>query len=149
VTAVRDLAGIAMASPYTYSFTTGSDLLFSETTLNSASAVVGGVQTVLTVPPGSTTGVSRTAPLQVTFTDAVMAASIINGGARIVVSATSEVIPVTVTMSADGKIATLTPVSSLAATTQYQLQVNYAAAVFNQAGYQISGYSLFNFTTTF
>jgi hypothetical protein len=32
---------------------------------------------------------------------------------------------------------------------QYQLQVNYAAAVFNQAGYQISGFSLFNFTTTF
>ena len=52
-------------------------------------------------------------------------------------------------MSADGKTVTLTPVSSLAATTQYQLQVNYAAAVFNQAGYQISGFSLFNFTTTF
>jgi hypothetical protein len=59
-------------------------------------------------------------------------------------------VPVTVTMSADGMTATLTPVSSLAATTQYQLQVNYSAAVFNEAGYQIiSGYRLFNFTTTF
>ena len=148
VTGVRDLAGIAMSSPYSYSFTTGPDFLFAETTLTSASAVVGGIQTLLTTS-GSTTGVSRTAPLQLTFTNPVTAASVMNGGARIVVSATSEVIPVTVTMSADGKTVTLTPVSSLAATTQYQLQVNYGAALFNEAGYQVSGYSLFNFTTTF
>ena len=148
VTGVRDLAGIAMSAPYAYSFTTGADLLFNETTLSSASALVGGVQTLMTTAT-STSGVSRTAPLQLTFTDPVIAASIMNGGARIIVTATSAVIPVTVGMSADGKTVTLTPVSALDATTQYQLQVNYAAAVFNQAGYQVSGYSLFSFTTTF
>jgi len=149
LTGIRDLAGIAMTSPYAYSFTTGADLLFNETTLSSASALVGGVQTLMTTST-STSGVSRTAPLQLTFTDPVLAASIMNGGARIVVTATSTVIPVTVATSPDGKTVTLTPVSALDATTQYQLQVNYVAAVFNQAGYQIiSGGQLFNFTTTF
>ena len=148
LTGVVDLAGLAMSGPYVYSFTTGPDLLFNETTLSSASAVVGGIQTLLTTS-GSTTGVSRSAPLQLTFTDPVLPASIMNAGARIVVSATSVVIPVTVTMSADGKTVSLTPVSQLDPTTQYQLQVNWAAAVYNQSGYQAGGYSLFNFTTTF
>jgi hypothetical protein len=42
-------------------------------------------------------------------------------------------------MSADGKTATLTPQSPLAAGTQYRLEVHYSVAIYDQAGKYLSG----------
>jgi hypothetical protein len=83
----------------------------------------------------------------VSFSQPVSVASIKSGGAQLRLISTDAVVPVTVTMSSDGRTATLMPQSPLAYGTQYWLGVNWYVAVYNEAGYQVSGCGSFTFTT--
>jgi uncharacterized repeat protein (TIGR01451 family) len=147
VAGVKDLAGNVMTAPYTFTFTTGQNFIVSTTTFTAAAVLVDGTATQLT--NGQTVnGVSTTTDIRVSFSDPVSYASVVNGGAQLRLVGTDAVVPVTVTMSADGKTAILMPQTPLATGTQYRLAVNWYAAVFNQAGYYVSGggYS-FDFAT--
>jgi hypothetical protein len=83
--------------------------------------------------------VDASSAVTLSFSDAVDIVSILNGGARVTVDATGTAVPVTVTMSADGRTATLTPQSPLGAGTQYRLEVDYSVAIYDQAGKYLSG----------
>jgi hypothetical protein len=90
--------------------------------------------------------VDASSAVTLTFSDAVDIVSILNGCARVTVDATGT--PVPVTMSADGRTATLTPQAPLAAGTQYRLEVDYSVAIYDQAGkYLSSGGGAFRFVT--
>lgn len=147
VAGVQDLAGFGMAAPYVFSFTTGQDLMFTSGAFSSASVISGGVSTQL-VNGSTITNVDTTTPIVVAFSVPVSFLSVINGGVSLTLVSSGAVVPVSVSMSADGKTATVTPQSTLAAGTQYRVQVNWSRGVLNQAGYGISGAApSLNFTT--
>ena len=138
IAGVQDLAGIAMSAPYTSSFTTGADALLTTTSFASATVMANGVQTTL-INGQTVNNVDAATAVTLTFSDAVDIVSILNGGAHVTIDATNTPVPVTVTMSPDGRTATLTPQSPLAAGTQYRLEVHYSVAVYDQAGKYLSG----------
>ena len=120
VAGVRDLAGNLMPTA-TSSFSTGTAVDLS----------YFGSQAVQT-PLNGATGVPTSVAPTVLFDQPVDAVSVLNaGGSGIVlrVSATSVVVPVTFSFSADMRTVTLTPVTPLDAGTQYQVYIS--------AGYSI------------
>jgi Bacterial Ig-like domain len=133
IAGVRDLAGNAMASPYTFSFTTGTDALLNTMNMVSATVSANSVQTTL-INGQMVNNVDANTAVTLTFSEAVDIVSLLNRGALLVVDATTTPVPVTITASADGKTAVLTPQLPLAAGTQYRLEVHYNVVVFDQAG---------------
>ena len=88
-----------------------------------------------------------TAP-SVTFNEGIDATSVLYAGTSgivLQVAATSQVVPVAYSFSADRRTVTLTPVSALAAGTQYRLQVSNGTA--DMAGHTFPTFVQFLFTT--
>ena len=115
VQGVRDRAGNVMPDQTAATFTTGTgvDLVTLSTTVISSPA------------NGATNVAVATAP-SVTFNEGIDATSVLYAGTSgivLQVAATSQVVPVAYSFSADRRTVTLTPVSALAAGTQYRLQV--------------------------
>jgi hypothetical protein len=115
---VTDRAGNAMTAPETATFTTGTgvDLLNLATTVTPS-------------PAGGSTGVPVNVAPSITFSDAIDPTTVIDGGTSalvLVVAATGQVVPVTYTFSADRRTVTMTPLSPLAAGTQYRMQASSA-----------------------
>jgi hypothetical protein len=147
IAGVQDLSGNAMSAPFTFSFTTGADPQLAATSFLSATVMANGVQTTL-VSGQTVSGVDPSASaVTLTFSDAVDIVSVLNHGALVVADATNAVVPIGVTMSADGRTATLTPLSPLDAGTQYRLEAGYNVAFYDQTGNYVSGYGVFRFIT--
>jgi hypothetical protein len=146
ISGVRDYAGNVMSGHYTFSFSTGVDLA-SPTSFSTLTARVSGVPTQL-INNVYVNGVSTTTTLEALFSAPIDVASIMNGGVRLYVVGAGTLVPLTVTMSADGRTAIVTPQSPLAAGTAYRATVNYDVAVYDQALAGVSGSGgFFNFTT--
>jgi hypothetical protein len=134
---VTDIAG-NVAPATSFSFTTGQNYQWASTSYLSANVVVSGVVTNL-VNGQTINGVSPTTPVRVLFSEPITFASLASGGIQIQRVSNNAVMPVAVSLSPDGKVATLTPTPPLLSGIQYRVTVNYNVAIWNQAGYQISG----------
>jgi len=115
-TRVRDRAGNAMTSTDTRTFTTGPsvDLINVATTVTPSPAV-------------GATGVPVSVAPSVTFNEAIDPTTVIyggNSGVTLLVAATGQAVPVTYSFSFDRRTVTMTPVSPLAAGTQYRIQAS-------------------------
>ena len=113
---VKDRAGNAMGAPVTSTFTTGAgvDLLNPATT-------------VTTSPAAGAAGVPVGTAPSVTFSEAIDPTSVIYGGTSgvtLLVAATSQPVPIVYSFSADRRTVIMTPVSPLAAGTQYRIQAS-------------------------
>ncbi|HVU45322.1 MAG TPA: Ig-like domain-containing protein [Terracidiphilus sp.] len=108
VTGVTDLNGNAIA-PVTSSFTTGGSFDFS------------GPSVASTVPVNSSTNVSVTTPLSITFSEAMNPVLIDSNHIYLRTHNTQTTVPATFTISSDYKTVTLTPTVALAASTIYDL----------------------------
>ncbi len=134
---VKDRRGNPLTAPVTSTFTTGTGV-----------DLVPLASTVTTSPPGNATGVGVGTAPSVTFSEAVDPTSVLLGGSSglvLQVAATSQIVPVVYSFSADLRTVTLTPVSQLAAGTQYQLQV--WSAVADLGGNTFPTFLQFLFTT--
>jgi hypothetical protein len=115
---VRDRAGNLMPSAATSTFTTGSGV-----------DLINLSSTVTASPVNNATGVAVGTAPSVTFTEAIDPTSVIyggNGGVVLLVAATNQPVPITYSFSSDRRTVTMTPVSALAAGTQYRIQVSSA-----------------------
>jgi hypothetical protein len=108
---VKDMAGNALATPVTSTFTTGS-------------LVDNNRPSALTYnPPQGAGGVPVSTTLQVTFDEAM---SPLNGNIQLYVDATGVLVPVTLTtVSSDRRTFTMTPTAPLSAGTIYRWIVSY------------------------
>jgi hypothetical protein len=112
---VKDRAGNAMPQ-FQSTFTTGTSV-----DLLNLSA------TVTPTPASGATGVSVNVAPRVEFNEAIDPSSVIYSGTAAVtlfVNATSQVVPVVYSFSADRRTVTMTPVSPLVASTQYRILVS-------------------------
>ena len=83
-----------------------------------------------------------------TFSEAIDPTSVVyagTSGVTLLVAATSQIVPVVYSFSADRRTVTLTPVSPLAAGTQYRIQVS--TSVDDVAGNGFAAFLQFLFTT--
>src|SRR5437016_3623460 len=112
-TGAKDLAGNALASDMSWSFTTG---VIPDTTAPTVSA---------TVPANATTGVGITAQLATTFSEP-MDASTINSSTFTLKQGTT---PVAGTVSYSGVTATFTPAANLAPLTTYTATIDRKSVV--------------------
>ena len=129
-TGAKDLAGNSLAAPFSWAFTTRDD------TPPTVSA---------TSPTAGSSGASPSAPITVTFSEAMDAATI--NGTNITVRATASGTAVagTVTYNTTTHVATFTPSSPLAQNTGYTVTV--ASAVKDAAGNLMGANYVFSFTT--
>ena len=154
IAGVQDLAGNTIASPYTFSFTTGGTTGNSGTQIVSSSVLVGGVSTPLTFG-GSLTNVDVGTTVQFVFSQPIDPASMTYGGAVVLYntsingSTTEETVPLSLTsVSPDGMTVTMTPNGNLPPTSNFQLRISYGTgAVYDAAGYPIYNGAYYNFTT--
>ncbi len=134
---VRDRAGNALSAPVTSTFTTGASV-----------DLISPANTVTTSPSGGASGVAVGTAPAVTFSEAVDPTSVLYAGTSGVVlqvAATSQIVPVVYSFSADRRTVTLTPISQLAAGTQYRIQVSSGVA--DMAGNTFPTSLQFLFTT--
>jgi Bacterial Ig-like domain len=147
LTGLQDLSGNPMASPYSFSFTTGNN--FSNVAANYLNATVqaGGVGTQL-VNYSSVTNVSTSTTIQLAFDGVVDIGSILhNDGVRLYINGTQTQIPFTAALSVDGKTAILTPISALTGATQYLLYVNWYGNITDGTGRNTTNGFYYFFTT--
>jgi hypothetical protein len=111
VTGVNSLAGIPMAAPVVFSFTT------------SAGAQLSGTAALSTVPASGVTGVPANVTPTVTFSNPINPATAA-AGVVLYVNATNAVVPSTLSFSADFKTATITPAAPLSSGTVYSIRTN-------------------------
>jgi hypothetical protein len=130
---VKDVAGNALAADSTWSFTTGGD---------------GTAPTITTRSPASgATGVSRTANVTVTFSEA-MNSSTINSGTFELRNPAGTLITASVSYNATSRVATLNPSPTLAALTVYTARVRGGASgVQDAAGNPLAADATWSFTT--
>ncbi len=110
-TRVRDRAGNAMGSTETRTFTTGPSV-----------DLINVATTVTPSPASGATGVPVSVAPSLTFNEAIDPTTVIyggNSGVTLLVAATGQAVPVTYSFSVDRRTVTMTPVSPLAAGTQY------------------------------
>lgn len=131
-TAVKDLAGNTMASPFSSSFTTGA-LDTTRPTVSSNS------------PANGATNVAITVALTVTFSEAMNATTINSTNIKLRNTATSAVVSGTVTYNASTNTATFTPTASLTVSTSYSLKV--MTGVKDVAGNALAAVFTSSFTT--
>jgi hypothetical protein len=137
VQGVRDRAGNVMPDQTAATFTTGTGV----------DRVTLSITVAVSPVNGATNVAVGTAP-SVTFNEAIDATSVLYAGTSgivLQVAATSQVVPVVYSFSADRRTVTLTPVTTLAAGTQYRLHVSSAVA--DMAGHTFSSFVQFLFTT--
>ncbi|HZZ86230.1 MAG TPA: Ig-like domain-containing protein [Anaeromyxobacteraceae bacterium] len=128
-TAARDLAGDAMAQPYTWSFTT-------EPAADLVPPVVDS-----TLPANGTVGVPTSTTVQITFSKPVDPSSV--NGSTILLDAGSGPVAGAVTLS--GAVATFTPAAPLAAAQVYAATAT--TGVRDLAGNHLQASEHFTFTT--
>jgi hypothetical protein len=105
-----------------------------------------GVQTQLTSNQ-TVADVSTNTAVVLNFTGAVSAASLLNKGVELRLASTNTTVPTTLTMSNNGRTATLTPQAPLALNTQYAVYFNDFIAVYDEAGFQVTNSAALSFTT--
>ena len=103
-TGVRDVAGNAMAAPFTWNFTTGASADSTAPTVSS------------TIPAANATGVARNTPVSANFSEAMDPATISNANFTLACPAGTP-ISGTVTYAVNGNVATFRPASALPAST--------------------------------
>jgi hypothetical protein len=113
VSGVRDLAGNTIA-PLSLNFTTGAGASRASSLLSSTSPAAGAA--------GVAVGVAPT----LTFSAATPAVDVLtaSGNLQLLVNATSAVVPTEITVSADGRTVTLTPLAPLNVNTAYRITYN-------------------------
>ena len=147
LTGVQDIAGNALASPYSFSFTTGQNFANGGFAYLNATVQAGGVDTQL-VNYSNVGNVSTSTTIRLAFNAPVDFTSLLyNNGFVLRVNGTSTNLPFTVSVSADGKTATITPAAPLTSATQYVLYVNYQGAVYDQTGRQFNNGYYYYITT--
>lgn len=129
-TGARDLAGNALAAPFSWTFTTRDDT---------------GPTVVATSPAAGATGVSPGTAVNITFSEALDATTINATNITMRVTTSGAAVPGTVTYNATTRVATFTPAATLAQTTSYTVTVG--AAVRDAAGNQMGAPFTFAFTT--
>ena len=129
-TAVKDLAGNALATAKVWSFTTG----VVDTTPPTVTA---------SVPANGATGVSTTAAITATFSEAIDPATI--SSSSFTLSGPGGAVAATVSYNASTFVATLTPNAALAASTSYTATVT--TAVKDLAGNALASNVSWSFTT--
>ncbi len=129
-TGVKDLAGNKLAADFSWTFTTRDD---SPPTVISTSPAAGA------------TGVSPTAPITVTFSEAMDVSTITAANITLKVTSSGAAVPGTVTYNAATRVATFTPNAPLAQTTGYTLTVS--SAVKDLAGNPAGVTRTYTFTT--
>ena len=137
VDGVRDRAGNLMPAQAVSTFTTSAGV-----------DLVSPLNTVVTLPNGGATNVPVGTAPTVTFSEAIDPASVIyagTSGVTLLVAATSQVVPVVYSFSADRRTVMLTPILPLAQGTQYRIQV--ASSVDDVAGNGFPAFLQFLFTT--
>jgi hypothetical protein len=115
IVGVENRAG-QVTSTVTTTFTTGT-----------STDLVSPTAPVTTVPANGATGIAVSVAPTVTFSEPIDPTSVLYGGVSGVVlqvAATSQIVPVVYSFSADSQTVTLTPVSPLAAGTQYRIRVS-------------------------
>src|SRR5207249_3317510 len=104
-TGVKDLAGNAMTANYVWTFTT----IVPDTTPPTVAS---------TNPANGATGVTVNSPITATFSEAVQS-STVSSTTFTLKDSSNNAVTGTVSLSPDGKTATFTPSSNLAASTTY------------------------------
>jgi len=142
---VTDVAGNVIAND-SFSFITGADVDDSSTQyLSTTVSANGGVQTQLV---NNMTNVDKGTSFVVAFGAPVEAASIVNRGVWLVTYSGGVAVPASVSMSAGGKTATLIPLQTLNASTQYSIYISYSyGTVYDAVGNTTSASSYYTFTT--
>ncbi len=133
---VKDVAGNALAGTNSWTFTTAA----ADTTAPTITA---------RTPAAGSTGVSRTTPVTVTFSEAMDAASISTSSIELRTPGGS-LVTSTVSYNASTFVATLTPSAALAASTTYTVNVKGGATdprVKDVAGNALTATSSWTFTT--
>jgi len=137
VDGVRDRAGNLMPTQVVSTFTTGTGV-----------DLVQPANTVVTSPVNGATNVAVGTAPTVTYSEAVDPTTVFYSGTSGVVlqvAATGQIVPVVYSFSADRRTVTLSPVSALAAGTQYRLQLS--TAVTDMAGNPFPAFLQVLFTT--
>jgi len=129
-TGAKDVAGNAMASNYTFNFTTGAALDLTPPTV------------VSTSPASNATGVATSQVVGITFSKAMTASSITTSTFTLKKGTTA----VTGTVAYSGTTATFTPSAALAAGTVYTASMSTGAK--DLAGNMMMSAMTWNFTTT-
>jgi hypothetical protein len=132
-TAAKDLTGVAMAAPYTWSFTTG------------LIANVGAPTVISTVPLAGATGVPLNQKISATFSTAMNPATIMAAGTFTVAVAGVGGANVPGTVAYAGNTAVFSPTANLAPTTQYTATITTAAQ--NLTGTAMAANFVWSFTT--
>ncbi len=128
VTGVVDITGNAQSTFSSVSFTTGTGAELITPTIVSTSPTNG-----VTSVPGNTT-------IQVVFSEPMDPASFDPNNSFLLETASSTVVPATITFSADYKTATLTPNSNLTGGgATYYMYIGYAAYLYDVGGNRLSG----------
>lgn len=130
-TAVKDLAGNALASDYVWSFTTVAPPDITAPTVISTSPVNDAVNVAVTVAP------------TVTMSEAMSAATF--NASTIVLTKAGDGTPVPCTVTVAGTTATLQPATALTAATRYTMTVTTAAR--DLAGNALASAASWSFTT--
>jgi hypothetical protein len=146
IAGAQDLAGNSMSGTFQAMFTTGLNYAVVNATHSAPTISADNVQTQL-VNQGNVLNAEVSTAITVTFTQPVSPVSIYNGGVRLIHPGLNVLVPTTVTMSADARTVTLTPVSLLAPETNYQVQVHWCCGVYTQAGGSITNGTYYGFTT--
>ena len=134
ITGVNSTAGVAMASPVVFSFTTAAGAQFT------------GTAALSTVPANGATGIATSVDPTVTFSNPIDPAS---AYAAIVLqnNSTSVVVPSTLSFSTDFRTVTITPNVALSSTTTYRINSQFGVYVTDQAGTNATAYVMNTFTT--
>jgi hypothetical protein len=142
---VRDIVGNTMSGTTTVPFNTGPAVKLNPPNLANNGLVSGSV-----TPCCSQTGISRTTTIQIAFDspmDPLTFDTVVKHAALVLVG-TQTIVPTTVSFSADFKTVTLTPSAQLAATTSYDVVVNFGfGTVTDMAGNTYNGSFRTSFTT--
>jgi hypothetical protein len=109
-TGVKDLSGNALAAMVSTTFTigTGADLI--------------GPTVTLVDPANGATGVPTTAVVKITFSKRINALTVTNATFLVFPQSTGIPIAGTIAVAADGRSASFTPTSALAASTAYNVE---------------------------
>ncbi|MEO8576085.1 MAG: Ig-like domain-containing protein [Gemmatimonadales bacterium] len=129
-TGAKDLAGNALATAFSWSFTTRDDTPPSVTA---------------TSPIAGATGVAPTTAVNITFSEALDATTVTAANISMRATVSGTAVPGTVTFNAATRVATFTPTATLAQTTGYTVTV--AAAIKDAAGNAMAAPFTFAFTT--
>jgi hypothetical protein len=131
-TGAQDTLGSALASNYTWSFTTGSSTCTPPTVASVA-------------PPDLATGICPSTPVIATFSEAMLG-STINAATFTLTGPGATPVGGTVTYVASSDVATVTPTNPLALDTLYTATITTGAE--NLAGYPLAGNYVWTFTTS-